>query len=178
MCPDSTRGCFYYGPTRVSLLDTTRGTLLSTVDVTDPVSSADSFDVPYLLGTGGPYRVEHPFGPPVLLWLRDYDGDGRAAEFALFDAVSCSLLFTTLIGYNPQEDRLIQYEIRSSWRDTSGKVDAYTSRWAIGLFAIPPRKPGYWKYTWDAPGANHSKFQVWYRGSGVFEAEVVQTEAK
>jgi hypothetical protein len=114
----------------------------------------------------------------VLLWLRDYDGDGQAAEFALFDAVTCSLLFTTLIGYSQQLDRVIQYEIRGSWRSPGGKWERSASSWAIGLFATPPRRPGYWRYAWDAPGANHSEYEVWYRGYGIFQARVIQTERK
>jgi hypothetical protein len=40
------------------------------------------------------------FGKPKIMLLKDYNGDGEALEFALFDAWTCSDLVTTLIGYS------------------------------------------------------------------------------
>lgn len=101
-CPESTRGCFMRGPTRLSLVDTRAGRIVQTLRITD--DDADSFDVPYRLGRGGPYRVNGRFGRPSILRLADYTGDGVAGELALFDALSCSTLLTTLVGYNGHDD--------------------------------------------------------------------------
>jgi hypothetical protein len=39
-------------------------------------------------------------GKPAIMRMRDYNGDGKALEFALFDALACMGLETTLIGYS------------------------------------------------------------------------------
>jgi hypothetical protein len=177
MCPDSTTGCHYTGRTRVSLVDTVRGRLLNTITIREPLSGGDSFDVPYRLGPGGPYHVDQPFGKPTLVWLRDYDGDGLAMEFALFEAASCSALFATLIGYDAGADAVIQYRFLSSWRDPEGRWHKGTGAWKVGMFSSPPTGPGHWKYTWDAPGAPHAENEVWYRGHGLFEVTTIQRPA-
>jgi hypothetical protein len=179
MCPDSTRGCSAAGPTRVSLVDTEENRLINTLRITNPVTRADSFDVPRRLGPGGPYRVEVPFGRPNLLWLRDYTGQGEASQFALFDAATCSMLFTTLLGYDSEHDRLVQYSIHSWWRDRSGRWHSYSSPWELGLFAVPPVRPGYWRYRGGGPGAPHSEYEVRYRAdTRSFEAWVLQSETQ
>jgi len=99
------------GPTRLSLVDTRAGRIVHTLKIAD--GDVDSFDVPYTLGSGGPYRVSGRFGRPSILRLADYTGDGVAAELALFDALSCSTLLTTLIGYNGHDDRLVQFPIHT-----------------------------------------------------------------
>ena len=48
-------------------------------------------------------------GKPVLLKLRDLNGDGIATETAFFEAESCMGLPTTLIGFSVAQDKVIQY---------------------------------------------------------------------
>src|SRR5262245_60076601 len=84
-CPGSTRGCYFRGRTRVSLIDPVAGRLINTVDIKDPITGTDSFDVPLKLYSASPYHVAHGHGVKLLA-LRDYNGDGAEAEFALFDA--------------------------------------------------------------------------------------------
>jgi len=63
----------------------------------------DSLDIPYLIRRDR-YRVDAPGrggeGKPTIINLSDYNGDGRALEFALFDAESCSDVAVQLIGYS------------------------------------------------------------------------------
>jgi hypothetical protein len=102
-CPEVTRGNYYSGPTRVSLVNTASGEIINTVRVTirwvtmsagkREEREEDSFDIPYLIRRDL-YRVKAPGrnreGKPTIINLRDYNADGRALEFALFDALSCS----------------------------------------------------------------------------------------
>src|SRR4029077_3939561 len=115
----------------------------------------DSFDVPYAIRSGNYYKVEGNPGKgeeakPHLLWLTDYNGDGKALEFALFDVVACMGLPSTLIGYSEQHDKVVQDGIRV--RESGSKRAARTSHWCDYLFAKKPEAPGYWKYEVDYSG--------------------------
>ena len=114
-CPEETRGSYYSGPLRVSLVDSATRRLINTLKITQEYSDdEDSFDIPYRIHAGY-YHVPSvragQEGTPVIMWLRDYNGDGRAQEFALFDALACMGLPTTLIGYSESKDRVIQYPV-------------------------------------------------------------------
>src|SRR5262245_36405465 len=111
-CPDETRGSCYSGPTRVSLINTTTRTVINTIEIKDwhfvegvegLENKADSFDIPYAIRKGYYYHVEDAGDAPAgdapagdapegvemkarVMWLKDYNGDGKALEFALFDA--------------------------------------------------------------------------------------------
>src|SRR5262249_54789329 len=115
MCPDETRGSYYSGPTRVSLLNTRTRTVINTIEIKDghfegmwgTENNADSFAIPYAIRKGYYYHVEGagvaPEGAEMnarVMWLKDYNGDGKALEFALFDSTYCRGLLTTLIGYS------------------------------------------------------------------------------
>jgi len=184
MCLDSTRGCYYEAVTRVSLLDTREGVLINTLSIADPDTGKDSFDVPYQVGHGGPYRIRERFGRPTLLALRDYNGDGVAAEFALFDALTCSDLLTTLIGYVSEKDQVIQYPIHATFEAFDHQVRVLTTSWSENLFATNPLEPGHWRFSGDNPdsysnpaGHIHLETEVWYRpGTQTFEELTVKTE--
>lgn len=164
-CPGSTRGWSYQGPTRVSLVDTATNAIINTIVIRDSRDAPstligaergpgrDSLEVPYWLGDGGPYAVTN--GKPRILLLKDYNGDGDAAEFALFDAWSCSDLLTTLIGYSRKRDRVVRYPVRLRW--TVGESsEEITANWVEHLFTQPPQRPGHWKYTARHPGADET----------------------
>ena len=156
-CPDYTRGSHYSGPTRVSLVDTKAGTIINTVEIKQEYDDgADSFDIPYAIRKGYYYAVEgNPKagveGKANVLQLKDYNGDGKALEFALFDAQACMGLPTTLIGYSTKQDRVIQYPIRLQI-DNNGKSSTTTSHWCDYLFAKKPTSTGQWKYNIDYRG--------------------------
>ena len=150
-CPDHTRGSYYSGPTRVSLIDTTTGKLINTENI--QLEDAD-VDVPYAIRKGYYYRVSAQArrgveAKPTIIWLRDYNGDGKALEFAMFDAAACMGLGTTLIGYSQKRDRVIQYPLILR---RSGQTTNETIYWADYLFSKQPIRPGHWKYEVDYRG--------------------------
>jgi len=164
-CPDETRGSFFRGPTRVSLLDLDRRKIINTIKVR--FDGADTFDLPFKIHAGSYYHVpgvpKGKEGKPKLMWLRDYNGDGQALEFALFDAEACMGLATTLIGYSQRQDKVIQYSIHLRIPG-QGKGTRSISHWGDYLFSLKPCAPGYWKYEIDyrGRGGTLDKYQIRY----------------
>jgi hypothetical protein len=153
-CPEYTRGSHYSGPTRVSLVDPQTKTILNTIKILN-FEGYDSFDIPYHIQSGHYYHVpgvsKGKEGKPTIMWLKDYNGDGRAQEFALFDAIACMGLPTTLIGYSEAQDRVIQYPVTLTV--VAGKQKSTrTSLWVDYLFSQRPERPGVWKYAIDYRG--------------------------
>ncbi|HEY7181964.1 MAG TPA: hypothetical protein VIC84_11120, partial [Blastocatellia bacterium] len=166
-CPDQTRGSYYSGPARVSLLNTKTRTVINTIKI-DGNEYEDSLDIPYAICKGYYYRVEGNAPEseevkPHILWLRDYNGDGKALEFALFDKEACVGLATTLIGYSERRDRVIQYPIYLKVEDDDGR-STELSRWCDYLFTEEPTSPGRWKYEVDYRGRGGSldKYEIRY----------------
>lgn len=159
-CPEETTGSSFSGPTRVSLFDSARGQIINTLKVRDEhLDKQDTFTLPYRIHAGSYYHVPGrragKEGKPKLMWLRDYNGDGKALEFALFEALSCMGLETTLIGYSTQQDRVIQYRIHL--RTTGeGKLTRSASLWCDYLFSLKPCAPGYWRFEIDYRGRGGS----------------------
>jgi len=156
-CPEQTRGSHYSGPTRVSLVNSATMTIVNTVKVAGPYEEGgDSFDVPYAIRKGNYYPVKATVregieAKPTIMFLRDYNGDGKALEFALFEAEACMGLQTTLIGYSEKQDRVIQYPIKLDTIEGSKHSTTVTS-WADYLFNQKPKRPGYWQYEIDYRG--------------------------
>jgi len=161
-CPERTRGSYYSGPTRISLVNTQSGEIINTVRVTirSVTESAgnrkeredDRFDIPYLIKRDL-YRVDAlgrgREGKPKIIDLKDYNADGRALEFALFNAESCSDVAVQLIGYSTSKDQVVQYAFRS----VTDRGDEKPWFWADNLFAHKPVSNGHWHYTMTFPGA-------------------------
>jgi len=181
-CPEQTRGSHYSGLTRVSLIDSATRRVINTVKISAAQSEEDSFDLPYAIRRGYYYQVPARVKPgseakPSLIWLRDYNGDGKALEFALFDAVACMGLETTLIGYSEKQDRVIQYPISLDILD-GAKRTTKVSPWADYLFSRKPLRPGYWKYEVDyrGRGGSFDKWEVRYnRAMEQFEGKLILT---
>ena len=166
-CPDQSRGSYYSGPARVSLVDSGTNSIINTLKISE--EGEDSFDLPYAIRRGYYYRVDSlkkSEAKPTIMWLRDYNGDGKALEFAFFDAVACMGLQTTLIGYSAKQDRVIQYHIELEVIEGK-KRSSRTSLWADYLFNQKPRRPGYWKYEIDYRGRAGSldKWEVRYNAA-------------
>jgi hypothetical protein len=184
-CPEETRGSYYSGATRVSLVDTRTRRIINTVRIKQEYNEdVDEFDIPYLVRPGAYYHVpdvsDGREGKPSIMWLRDYNGDGKALEFALFDAQACMGLQTTLIGYSERRDRVIQYPIRVVVKDR-GKRSVEIRRWTDYLFSEKPKEPGYWKYEIDYRGRGGllDKYEIRYnRRAERFEGKVVYTEGR
>lgn len=169
-CPDQSRGSHYSGPTRVSLINSATNTIINTLKIANEYEDGqDSFDLPYAIRRGYYYRVESLKKgeiKPTIIWLRDYNGDGKALEFAFFDAVACMGLQTTLIGYSTKQDRVIRYPIELEVIE-GAKRSSRTSLWADYLFNQKPRRPGYWKYEIDYRGraGTLNKWEVRYNAA-------------
>jgi hypothetical protein len=151
-CLDYTLGSYYVGESyNISLINTKTRTVINTIDIgSEPI---ENFGIPYAIRKGHYYRVEGNASEieeakPHIMWLKDYNGDGEALEFALFNSQYCNLLGTTLIGYSERQDKVIQYPIEIS---TNGPEGRSTERdpWHPWLFVRTPTSPGQWKYDWD-----------------------------
>jgi hypothetical protein len=155
MCPEYTRGSYYQGPTRVSLVDPETKEIINTIKILNPLEDQDTFDIPYHIKSGLYYHVagvpKGKEGKPTIMWLRDYNGDGQAWEFALFDAVACMGLPTTLIGYSEAQDRVIQYPVVLTVISGNQK-STRNALWVDYLFSERPGRPGFWKYAIDYRG--------------------------
>jgi hypothetical protein len=167
-CPEETRGSYYSGPTRVSLVNTKTHRIVNTVIIKpDEADAKDEFDLPYQIHIGPYYKVLGKLvdgeGEPELMWLGDYNGDGKALEFALYDAVACMGLQTTLVGYSDSQDKVVQYPIY--FKVVEGKNRRTSiSHWVDYLFSKPADKPGYWKYEVDyrGRGGTLDKYEMRY----------------
>lgn len=171
-CPDQSRGSHYSGKTRVSLVDTATARIINTEKISEAFADDnDSFDVPYAIRKGYYYQVNRAVRPgieakPTIMRLKDYNGDGKALEFALFEAEACMGLGTTLIGYSEKRDRVIQYPIQLDVIEGSRHSERH-DLWADYLFSQKPQRPGYWKYEIDYRGRAGSldKWEVWYNAT-------------
>ncbi len=179
-CPEETRGSFYHGPTRVSLVDTASGRVVNTVRVLD--EGEDAFDLPYRIHAGSYYHVEGVAagreGRPTILRLWDFNGDGRAQEFALYNAWACMGLGTALFGYSEKQDRVIQYPTSLAVTDSKGKKSTEALDWVDYLFAKEPTGPGRWKYEIDYRGRGGSldSYEVHYNPAAErFEGTMTST---
>jgi len=183
-CPEYTRGSYYSGPTRVSLVNLKTRRVINTVKVTeDEAENADSFDIPYRIKAGYYYHVAAPpkvkEGKPTIMRLHDYNGDGKALEFALFDAMACMGLETAIIGYSERQDKVIQYAIQLAVKGDTG-TEIRVSHWCDYLFSKEPTRPGSWKYEIDYRGRGGSldKYEVQYnRQKETFVGTYVWTAA-
>jgi len=166
-CPEYTRGSHYRGSTRVSLVDPQTKSIINTIKILN-FEGDDIFDIPYRIESGRYYHVpgvpKGKEGKPTIMWLRDYNGDGHAWEFALFDAIACMGLPTTLIGYSEAQDRVIQYPVTLTV--ISGNQESTTTAlWVDYLFSQRPERPGFWKYAIDYRGraGTLDAYEVRYR---------------
>ncbi|MGI9035483.1 MAG: hypothetical protein ACR2GD_05530 [Pyrinomonadaceae bacterium] len=151
-CPDETRGSYYTGKLRVTLVDAETNRQISTLEVkNEDDNSSGEIEIPYVIHGGYYYKVPNPSKiverKPQIMALKDYNGDGKALEFALFDKEACQGLATTLIGYDEKQDKVIQYTVQLT---SNGKAE--TLYWADYLFSEKPIKNGYWKYSIDYRG--------------------------
>ena len=182
-CPEYTRGNYYSGATRVSLVDPQTRKVINTVKVApDPGEGGDEFDLPYKIRPDHYYHVDgvskEAEGKPTLMWLRDYNGDGKAREFALFDAQACMGLGTTLIGYSERQDKVIQYQTHLAVSDSKQKRSDTTEYWTDYLFSKKPTSPGSWKYETDYRGRGGSldKYEIHYdKQAERFEGTLLRT---
>lgn len=162
-CPEETRGHYYSGVAKVSLIDLKTKKTINTIQIEVPNNPGEEkfIDLPYLIHRGY-YNVpkvdKNKEGKPVIMKLQDYNNDGKLHEFAIFDAVACMGLETTLIGYSTKKDAVIQYEIEWKTKDKT-----YYGMWADYLFGQKVNKQGVWKYQIDYRGRGGSLDKYTFR---------------
>jgi hypothetical protein len=180
-CPDESRGSYFSGPTRVSLVDSTTNELINTIKIAEDESAEnDLFDLPYAIRKGYYYEVPGRAPAtvevkPTIMALKDYNGDGRVAEFALFDAQACMGLSTALIGYSEDQDHVIQYPVELVVIE-NGKRTKTTNFWPDYLLKEQPVQPGHWKYEIDyrGRGGTLDQWDVRYNATKeVFEGTLI-----
>ena len=161
-CPDETRGSYLSGPTRVSLVDTVRRRIVNTIAIRD-VWKKDTLDLPYKIRPERFYETTSTDpsveGKLTIIKLGDHTGEGRALQFPLFDALACMLIVTTLIGFVPETDRVLNYQIKLSVT-YQGKTRVRTDTWLDYLFVedvLQPKAPGLWNYQIDYTGRGGSE---------------------
>src|SRR6266568_6647409 len=168
-CPDETRGSHYSGPTRVSLIDTMTNKVNNTINVIDAhLNDQNTFDIPYAIRKGPYYKIVGKpdrigEAKPHIMFLKDYNGDGKAVEFSLFDALACMGLETTLIGYSETQDKVIQYPVSLEVIEGE-KRSTEVRQWVDYLFSKKPIKSGYWKYeiVYRGRGGSLDKYEIRY----------------
>lgn len=146
-------GDHWFGPTSLSLVDPVNGKLINTVRVDPYIQSLDdkgSFAVPFFT-SADPYFVPNPDkdrrGRPVLLHLQDLTGEGIAGQFVLFDYGASGIDASSVWGYSRRSDAVVHYPVEV----IQGKFSPVVQGWVTQVFATPPIRPGYWKFTWE-PG--------------------------
>jgi hypothetical protein len=153
-CPEMTRGSFLSGPLRVSLINAEDSSVLNTIEVKD-YQGNDSFDIPFAILKNPFYRTtaesESKESKPMVMSLRDYVGSDKPLQFPLFQALFCMGLQTTLIGYEPSDDRVQQYETVLHVSEP-GRTHTDTMKWVDYLLSEKPVEPGRWKYQIDYRG--------------------------
>lgn len=159
-CPEETRGHYYSGKANVSLIDLKTKKTINTIEI--DTNGENSIDLPYLIHRGYytiPKIDKNKEGKPILMNLKDYNADGKPYEFALFNALACMGLDTTLIGYSQKQDKVIQYPIELKTHD---KIS--NGFWADYLFGHKPNKKGVWVYQIDYRGRAGSldKYEIHY----------------
>ncbi len=163
-CPEETRGSYYSGKANVSLIDLKNKTIINTIEISgNGISSSDNtLDLPYWIHKGYyevPLIDKNKEGKPILLNLKDYNNDSKQHEFALFDAVACMGLPSTLLGYSQNQDKVIQYQ--TELKTSEGKSKRF---WVDYLFGQKPNKKGVWKYEIDYRGRGGAleKYEIRY----------------
>lgn len=158
-CADWVYGDHWYGPTRLSLFDSTNKRLINTIEIRGMYEDA-GFPIPFLVANGNYYvpRVSaNKEGVPVILNLRDLTGEGIAGQFVLFEYEACAISLTSVLGYSPKSDRAVQYGVERPTE--SGKPEVVP--WVEQVFGAKPIRPGYWDFTWEpghgAEGSVHER---------------------
>ena len=167
-CPDETRGSYYSGPTRVSLVDLSKHKIINTLQIKSFDSGdSDFFDLPYMIRAGSYYFVPKiesgKEGRPEIMHLIDFNHDGHANEFVLYDAQACMGLETALIGYSQKRDQVIQYPLELESTDAE-KTSKSTFLWVDYLYSKKPDVHRVWKFEIDYRGRGGSldQYEVRY----------------
>lgn len=205
-CPDVTTGKGYFtGIASLSLLNTATGCVINTLHVeaseaweyNDTIRKRMCIDLPFAIrnpavgreigglkyhSTGGTDSTE---GKAQVLYLEDVNGDGKKLEFALYQQSGCMSCSTTLFGYSPLKDKLINYDIQLTCFEKvfkGEKPDHDTtyhlqSKWIDHAFCFRFDKSGSLNYDVDyrGRGGNWDRYQLHYNASGEYFSGTLDT---
>ncbi len=168
-CPSVTTGTgFFQGRVRVSLIDVKNQKIINTIPVhgSSWVNVRDCFTIPFCIANPK-YKFElgqlkyHAIGGDsikdgraTVLYLDDYNGDGKKHEFALYEQMGCISCLSTLFGYYEKADSLINYTVVLEETDLdSAQNKPYTtvSNWVSQMFTLKPKK-GMYNFSMDYRG--------------------------
>lgn len=174
-CPEETRGHYFTGEVMVTLVNRKTKGLINTILIDTNDAENNKLDLPYRIKRGY-YKVpkvdRYKEGRPIIMDLKDMNGDGLPHEFAIYNALACMGLDTTLIGYSKKQDKVIQYPIEL--KTAKGLSKGF---WADYLFGHEPNKKGVWKYQIDyrGRGGTLDKYTFRYdRARETFLGELIQ----
>jgi hypothetical protein len=160
-CLRQVYGDHWVGPSRLSLVDLAKATLLNTVEVRSfyeqpndlgnfSTAKPGVFEIPFLVPNYH-YHVPQPDakgeGKPSIMMLRDLTGEGVAGQFVLFDYVNCGGAAGSVVGYSPRSERAVQCPVEIVADGDKPK----TELWAERIFEARPTRPGRWNFT-SEPG--------------------------
>ena len=149
-CSDDVYGDHWIGPTRLSVVDLAKKTVLNTVEIRSADNAHDDFSIPFLVSKYF-YHVPRPNnkneGTPKILDLADLTGEGVAGQFVLFDYEACGIAMTSVFGYSPHTDKAVQYRVELS--QDGDKRQSLS--WISHTFGEKSIRPGSWRFTWE-PG--------------------------
>lgn len=205
-CPDVTLGKGYFsGITRVSLADTKRHKLVNTIELYSPEDGISNDTIRSSSGMAVPFAIRNPTvtseigglkyhaiggtisteGKAQLLFLDDFNGDGKKLEFAFYLQEGCMGCGTTLFGYSPVRDSLLQYDITlkvvgfnedkdQKLRDTTYM---YTSKWIDQAFCFHFNRKGALNFDQDyrGRGGNWDRYHLTYYSDGDYISGILNS---
>jgi hypothetical protein len=153
-CVNQVYGDHWVGPTRLSLVDLAKSTLVNTVEIRSsdeqPNDKEHVFQIPFLVSNSY-YQVPRPNakkeGQPTILNLHDLTGEGIPGQFVVFEYVACGVASGSVFGYSPRSERAVQYSVEI----VEGDKKPTTEAWVMEIFGTKSIHPGRWDFTWD-PG--------------------------
>ncbi|HTF81880.1 MAG TPA: hypothetical protein VL947_09150 [Cytophagales bacterium] len=95
---------------------------------------------------GGLYHADNATdssdGPAQILYLKDYNLDGKALEFAIYENTSCASTLSSLYGYSPRQDRIIAFplEYHVTHEAPQHQVEEHVGSFIERLFLQTPSK--------------------------------------
>ena len=173
-CPEYTMGKAYFeGKTFLSVVSADKNTMINTIQIKNDYTVTDTVGNTIVHKTyagtivpvsarkrqrsrgamSGKYFTTHATdttdGAVEILHLEDFNQDGKAHEFAVFENFGCAGTSCTLYGYSIMQDKVIHYTFKTTyqadvWRDTIkvlNKDTMYTETvyWADALFTLTPK---------------------------------------
>jgi hypothetical protein len=145
----SGNGDYWYGPTRLSLIDKKGNRIINTLEIRESdayvgVPASDKFNIPFQVSNQY-YYVPSPNlrgeGKPIILGFRNFTDDTGIA-FPLFIYEACGLVNSGAFGYSKRSDRVVQYPVEVLADDRPPELQL----WGGNMFAQTPAQPGRWVF--------------------------------